>query len=326
MKKQLLIAAVAATMTSAAFADISISGAGQVNWKNTDTTGADSVNTITHDIDLKITGKSGATSVVMDIQNTNAAADSADTTAYAASDDNAAIVFTDNEMNVKNAYLATSVAGVNLKMGTWYGSDSMLGNGGQTKDQLSADYTMSGVKVQYEFAAAGSESVTISGTVAGVALSHESYQNGNTNTVVSGSFSGVTGEYRSYEQDIETANATDKSSLTLSTEINGVTLTYASVDVDGTGLTSSDAFFGENNNHSDASGFSASTSLAGNTVTVKSYDIKDISTQADDSVTKIVVKREMASGATLEVTYADQDSGDARADVESLDVELRVSF
>jgi len=310
MKKQLLIAAVAATMTSAAFADISISGAAQVNWLNTDTTGADSVNTITHDIDLKVTGKSGDTSVVMDIQNTNAAGGDAN----------------GNEMNVKNASLATSILGANVKMGTWYGSDSMLGNGGQTANQMSVDYSMSGVKVQYEFAAAGDESVTVSGTVSGVALSHESYQDGDTNTVVSGSFGGVTAEYRSFEQDIETAAATDKSSLTLSTEVNGVTLTYAAIDVDGTGLTSTDAFFGENANLNQAEGFGASTAIAGNTVTVKMYDIKDISTQADDSTTKIIVKRDLASGAILEVTYADTDMGDARADKETLDVELRVAF
>ena len=307
MKKQLLIAAVAATMTSAAFADISISGAGQVNWTNTDTQSADSVNTITHDIDLKVTGKSGNTSVVMDIQNT----DSADGV---------------NELNVKNSYLATSIAGANVKMGTWYGSDSMLGNGGQTANQMSVDYSMSGVKVQYEFAAAGDESVTVSGTVAGVALSHESYQDGDSNTVVKGTFGGVTAEYRSFEQDIETSSATDKNSLTLSTEINGVTLTYAAIDVDGTGTTSTDAFFGENNDLNDAEGFGASTSIAGNTVTVKMYDIKDVSTQADDSTTKIIVKRDLASGATLEVTYADTDMGDARNDKETLDVELRVSF
>jgi len=310
MKKQLLIAAVAATMTSAAFADISISGAAQVNWLNTDTTGADSVNTITHDIDLKVTGKSGDTTVVMDIQNTNAAGGDAN----------------GNEMNVKNASLATSILGANVKMGTWYGSDSMLGNGGQTANQMSVDYSMSGVKVQYEFAAAGDESVTVSGTVAGVALSHESYQDGDSNTVVKGTFGGVTAEYRSFEQDIETAGATDKNSLTLSTEVNGVTLTYAAIDVDGTGLTSTDAFFGENANLNQAEGFGASTSIAGNTVTVKMYDIKDVSTQADDSTTKIIVKRDLASGATLEVTYADTDMGDARADKETLDVELRVSF
>jgi hypothetical protein len=310
MKKQLLIAAVAATMTSAAFADISISGAGQVNWLNTDTTGADSVNTITHDIDLKVTGKSGDTSVVLDIQNTSAAGGDAN----------------GNEMNVKNASLATSILGANVKMGTWYGSDSMLGNGGQTANQMSVDYSMSGVKVQYEFAAAGDESVTVSGAVSGVALSHESYQDGDSNTVVSGTFGGVTAEYRSFEQDIETAAATDKSSLTLSTEVNGVTLTYAAIDVDGTGLTSTDAFFGENANLNQAEGFGASTSIAGNTVTVKMIDIKDVSTQADDSTTKIIVKRDLASGAILEVTYADTDMGDARADKETLDVELRISF
>ena len=153
MKKQLLIAAVAATMTSVAFADISISGAAQVNYTNVDLEGSTSTNAISHDFDLKVTGKSGATTIVMDIENTDAAADAADvaaTTDGATKTANRAQTKTDNELNVKNAYMMTSIAGVNVKMGTWYGADSLLGNGGQTEDQLSLDTTISGVKVQYE--------------------------------------------------------------------------------------------------------------------------------------------------------------------------------
>ena len=305
MKKQLLIAAVAATMTSAAMADISISGAGEVHWKNTDTSGADSVNTISHDIDLKFTGKSGDTSVVMDIETK--------TVGTAA-------------MNVKNAYMATSIAGANVKIGTWYGSDSLLGNGGQTTNQMSVDYSTNGVKVQYEFAAAGDESVTISGSVAGVAVSHEMHQDGDTDTKVSGSFGGVNVAYRTFEQDIETATATDKTSTEISTDVNGITLTYANINVDGTGVTSSDAFFGEQADLNEATGFGLSTSVAGNSVSLKSFDIKETSTAADDSYTKLVVSRALTSGAALEVAYTDKDTAGTGADVQTLDVELKVSF
>ena len=65
MKKQLLIAAVAATMGTAAIADISISGAAKVNWTDTDYTAAATAdtNTINHDVDWTIAGKSGDTGV-----------------------------------------------------------------------------------------------------------------------------------------------------------------------------------------------------------------------------------------------------------------------
>jgi len=319
MKKQLLIAAVAATMTSVAMADVSISGAAQVNWTNTDTTGADSVNAISHDFDLKITGKSGDTTVVMDIENTDAGAEQALGTST-----------NSQEMNVKNAYMATSIAGVNVKIGTWYGSDSLTSNGTQKEDQVSLDYSMNGVKVQYENHPAGDESVTVSGEISGVKLSHEMFQNDNTETKVSGSFAGVNAAYLTVDSD--TTNS-KKDSLEVSTEVQGVTLTYAEVSVDGTGTTTSDAWFGTFDNDAtnsdvihEASGFGASMALAGNKVTVKSYDVKEASTHADDNYTKFVVNRPLASGATLEVTYTDKDAGDARADVETLDIELAVKF
>jgi hypothetical protein len=62
MKKQLLIAAVAATMTSAAMADISITGGMKVNYKSIETAGVNA-NSISHETDLQVTGKSGATTV-----------------------------------------------------------------------------------------------------------------------------------------------------------------------------------------------------------------------------------------------------------------------
>ena len=340
MKKQLLIAAVAATMTSVAFADVSITGAAQVNWTNTDTQNADSVNAISHDFDLKITGKSGATTIVMDIENTDASANlsqitQAEVDALAAAGGNVSATVesasaaraavdgvVSNELNVKNVYMKTSIAGVNIKAGTWYGSDTLMSNGSQKTDQVSLDYSMSGVKVQYENEAKGDESVTVSGAVSGVSISHEMFQaNDKTDTEVSGSFGGVNANYRSIESD---ATDADAKSFEVSTEVQGITLTYADVDADGT--VSSDTFFGTHSAINEASGFGAATSIAGNTVTVKSYDIKTAAVNADDSYTKLVVNRALASGATLEVTYTDKDAQGTDADVETLDIELAVKF
>ncbi len=321
MKKQLLIAAVAATMTSVAMADISITGAAQVNYTNTDFDAAATAdtNTITHDVDLKISGSAGATTVVMDIENTNAAAaDASNVTISATSTTAATVAHTagDNELNVKNVYMTTSIAGVNVKAGTWYGSDSLLGNGSQTANQISLDTTVSGVKVQYEDNMS-TQSVTLSGSVSGVALSHEIFD-GKTDTSVSGSFAGVNAAYRSVDSD---TNTSDKTSLEVSTEVQGATLTYANINA-GTDGTSSDAFFGTfaAADMMDATGFGAKMDVAGNTVNVKSFKV-DNTSSVEQKYTKVIVTRALASGATLEATYTD------KKDVSTaLDLELRVAF
>ena len=295
MKKQLLIAAVAATMASAAMADISISGAAQVNYVTTDfdAAGTADTNAISHDLDLKITGKSGETSVVADIENLDGGT---------------------GALNVKNVYMSTNIAGINAKVGTWFGSDSLLGNGTQTTDQVSLDTTISGVKIQYEDNMSTS-SVTLSGSVAGVAISHEVF-NAKTDTKVSGSFGGVNATYRSVDGD---AANTDKTSLEVSTEVQGVTVTYANVDADAAGTgTTSDAFFGTfaaGSEIKDAKGFGLSTSLAGNTVTFKSYEV-----DAQD-YNKVVVNRALSNGTTFEAIYTDKDGVST-----ALDLELKVSF
>jgi len=305
MKKQLLIAAVAATMASVSMADISITGAAQVNYTNTDNDDGTSSNAISHDFDLKITGKSGATAVVMDIENVDANVDT-----------------TKAEMNVKNAYMTTSIAGVNLKAGSYFGTDSLLDNASQTADKLSLDTTISGVKVQYETAGTNlnSSSVTLSGSVAGVALSHEIFDT-KTDTSVSGSFGGVNVAYRDVDADADAADS--KTSLEVSTEFQGVTATYANVDA-GTNGTTSDAFFGEITTATDmgeAEGFGVATAMAGNTVNLKSYTLTNATTRAEQDYTKLVVTRPLANGATVEATYTDKDSVST-----SMDLELRVKF
>lgn len=311
MKKQLLIAAVAATMTSVAMADISIAGSGKLNYTNVDNQTAADTNLFGTDLVVTLTGKSGDTSVVIkqEFNDTNG---------------------TDG-MNTKNAYMASKIAGVNVKAGSWYSADSLLSNGSAGDGRFSADYTVEGVKVQYENqnTASGVESTgswTVSGAVQGVSLSHEMHENADTDTKVSGSVAGVDIAYRSYDSDTATS---DKESIEVNYTTNGITLTYADVDVKSTGTTTSDAFFGEQTSAvGDMTGFGISTAVAGNTVALKSYKINpdNISGSVDNEFTKVVVTRPLASGSTFEATYTDKDDKNGVADSTTLDLELSVKF
>ena len=289
MKKQLLIAAVAATMGTAAIADISISGAAQMNLNKV--SGSDA--TYTTDIDLKIVGKAGDTSATIDMESTGT--------------DGVTTGTLNHGMKIKNSYVSTSIAGANIKVGNWYGSDSLLGNGSNDDAaQISVDYTMNGVKVQYE-AQGSADSVTISGTVGGVSISHEIHDT-STDTSFSGSVAGVAITYRKMDND---DNSLDANSLEVSTEVSGVTVSYAKVD--NNKAKSSDAFFGDVT-ITDATGFALSTSVAGNKVTFKSLDMDNVDTN------KVIVSRPMAGG-TFEATFADKDGA-----ASSVDLELKVSF
>jgi len=311
MKKQLLIAAVAATMTSVAMADISIAGSGKLNYTNVDNQTTADTNLFSTDLVVTLTGKTGDTSVVIK-QEFN--------------DENGT-----DAMNTKNAYMASNIAGVNVKAGSWYSADSLLANGSAGDGKFSADYTFEGVKVQYENknTASGVESTgswTVSGAVQGVSLSHEMHENADTDTKVSGSVAGVDIAYRSYDSDTATS---DKESIEVNYTTNGITLTYADVDVNSTGTTTSDAFFGTQASAvGDMTGFGISTAVAGNTVALKSYKINpdNASGSVDNEFTKVVVTRPLASGSTFEATYTDKDDKNSTADSTTLDLELSVKF
>ena len=289
MKKQLLIAAVAATMGTAAIADISISGAAKVNWTDTDYTAAGTAdtNTINHDVDWTIAGKSGDTTVSATFQTA-----------------------AKETFVTENVFLTTSIAGVNIKTGSFSGGDSMMGDGSRADGKISLDTTVSGVKVQFEDtdAAGNNSSITVSGSVSGVSVSHEIFDT-KTDSSISGTFGGVTAKFRSVDSDTNTA---DMDSVLVSTEVQGVTLTYADVDANATH--SSDAFFGTVAAMTDASGFSAATSLAGNGVTFKSYEIDNV------DHTKVIVNRPLANGSTFEATFHDNGVADI------IDLELAVKF
>jgi hypothetical protein len=302
MKKQLLIAAVAATMTSVAMADISITGNMKVNYKNTDTNGA-TVDTVTQEANLVIAGSNGDTKVHMEIaMDGNGAA--------AASED---------------VWLSTSIGSVSVKTGTWNGSDSIFAKDStRTNGNWVLGTSVAGASVSIEGDSAKSATVaTVSGDIAGVSAKYKMKSTSN-ELYLSGDVSGFGVTYAMIDAD---ATTSDASAFTVSKEFNGVTISYSDVSTDASYTVTGDTaafgnatFMGQGD---DASSIKLATSIAGNKVSAR---FVSVDATADFDVNTFQVTRPLAGGTTLEVTYTDTDKAGSTDDTEVLDFELAVKF
>ena len=269
MKKQLLIAAVVASMSSIAIADISLSGR-TLLYGDEDQSKA----VLYKDKDklieagVTLTGKSGDTSVV-------------------------AKIGLDAVNAVEQLYATSSVAGIKVKVGTWKSGKGELGHNAAGDARVAASTSFGGVKLSYsDRTGAGSTDVAIAGTIAGLKISHK-IKDTSTETKVSGSMGGVNASVHTKEKD---SGDTD-TSYTLKTEVQGIALTYVNTTSDAG--TKMDGFIGKSTTATvtAASAIGISTSIAGNKVTLKSIDIDGTDNK------KLVVTRKLASGATFEATY-----------------------
>ena len=319
MKKQLLIAAVAATMTSAAMADISISGDAKFEYQNVETTGvAINVNQTNTEVNLKLRGQSGDTSVVVDV----------------ASDGNSALV-------VEDQYLTTKVGDVTVKAGNHTtGTSSILGEideGGRSNNKVTLSTTLGGAKVYVgnggsSSASTGFTSINnnmfagISMDVAGVTVQAKKVNDTEDAFGVSGDMSGVA--FR-LEQKQGTGSNTDVVFGNVTTDVNGISLGYAWIDADADSLIAEDdsaIFAVENNSLGDSnSQFTASTSVQGNKVTLKAGTVGFKAATLDRDYTQVAVSRSLASGATASVTYTDKELTDT-TDSQTFEAELSVKF
>ena len=312
MKKQLLIAAVAATMASVSMADISITGGAKVNFTSTEVTGGVNSNIIKNDMDFTIVGKTGDTAATMTVSNAH-------------SDDN---VTANGTLEVENAFVTSKVGDVNVKMGQWAKtSDTLLTDHDDSSatafqsGRISVDTTVAGVNVKFEDYNAGDSRTTISGEVAGVNLSHTIYQT-ETDTNVKANVAGVAIHYRLRDRDDADKNT---SSLQLDKEFNGMTFTYANIDTDaGATAVSADAYI-VGSSITDADAFGVAMPLAGNIVQVKRQNTTTAAA-GEAKATKLYLTRNLASGATFEAIYTDTDNAGTQADTSSLDLELAVKF
>jgi hypothetical protein len=315
MKKQLLIAAVAATMASVSMADISISGAGKINYTNTDKDLATEQDTdvIKMEFDLKVAGKSGDTGITLNFGGMDSAAKAAVTT-----------------FNLEDAYISTKVGDIAIKAGQWdNGNNSLRASSRTTKASLST--TVGGVKIAYEGANEADESVKVSGSIAGVALSYKEKVGGD-DVSVSGSFQGVSISYLGLNSD--TANK-DRSLVTVSGEVSGVSVKYSTAEADSSATIDGDTWMGDFEGATgayalsagqDVSSFELKTAVAGNTVAFRHTSIDGVSGE-DTSFNKVILTRPLSNGTTFEATLTDlDDDGSTTTDGTTIDLELAVKF
>ncbi|MCH9645307.1 MAG: hypothetical protein K0U08_01475 [Proteobacteria bacterium] len=344
MKKQLLIAAVAATMTSAAFAELSITGDAKYEYKNTDisatattaygtASGATTLNTGNTEVNIKMVGKSGDTTVVLNQEfNTHGSQGGS------------------SSVDTEDMYISTKIGDIAVKAGHYAsGTSGILGeidNGSRATDKVTLSTELAGVNVYMGDAETSGEMkgnmfYGVKGNVAGFTVEAKRVNTTADAFAVSGDVAGVAVRYETKSVD---GTDNDVDFLNLTTSMNGFDLGYAMIDADSDGkITEDDSsiFAVENGllNTTANEGYGDSnqqitigTKVAGNTVTFaagsigfKAADIKDV------DYNQIDVKRALASGATLALTYTQLEGGVTGAanvdvDVDQLELDLSVKF
>ena len=328
MKKQLLIAAVAATMTSAAMADISIAGDAKFEYFNTDAAATEAVASTNTEVNIKITAKNGDTTVVLNNEFNSSSAAGAG-------------------MDTEDMYMTTKIGDVSVKAGNWStGTSAILGEidaGGRAQDKVSLSTSMGGIKVAYAVAESGSQlnsdasSVTVSGTVAGFDVVLKDDSDSYTGYGISGDVAGF--GVRLEQKNSDTANS-DVTFGNITKDVNGVTLGYACIDADAGSLVSEgDGMFAVSMNDTDSSTIGTrgalatgvqqvtlATTVAGNTVNFRTGSIENgIATGTDLDFSKVTVTRALAAGSSLELSLKDVDTS-ASASTETFEAQLSVKF
>ena len=148
MKKQLLIAAVAASMTSVAMADISITGGAKVNFVYTDNgvgNAALSTNAINHDMDWNVKGTNGDTTVSTTFSSTVAGA-----------------------FVTEDTYLSTKIGDISVKTGTWDNGNNLIRASSRGTGKISVSTSFEGVGVTFDDSENGNATVKLAASVSGV--------------------------------------------------------------------------------------------------------------------------------------------------------------
>jgi hypothetical protein len=314
MKKQLLIAAVAATMGTAAMADISITGNAEYKYTHTDnnTTNA-STNAATTEVNVKIKGSHGDTTVYLDNEFTSSEVNG-------------------GGMDTENMYLKTKVGPLSVTAGNWTGSTSAntgeIKDNGRSSNKISVSAPAGPLKVGF-WTTPGtgtSDGFTISGSVAGVNIGLKESSNQYTDINVSGEIAGVS--YRLDNYDAEAATD-DAFYGMVSKEFNGVTLTVNHIEAKkGATLTEDDgvfdAFDGDNVTYK-ITRVAAGMDIAGNAVTVAMQNSTEDNGADNDSV-KVTAVRTLAAGMVVKGTFQSADNVTADGDTDTATLELDVSF
>jgi hypothetical protein len=324
MNKKIIAAAVAATMTSVAFADISITGKMKANYKNTDTgNGTTVVNDIITEANLYITGKSGDTTVYMELDHDSADFDNSTHGGTSGTD-----------LDVEDQWMSTKIGDVKVKVGQWNGSDTILDADSSRATRYALSTSVAGLDMTLDGVSSDADTnFKVATKIGDVAVSAK-MKNAEEQYTISTNIAGVSVDYA---LDTPDAASSDENSLVIGTDIGGVRVEYARAEAEANATINGDSWFGDTaalrtNATSgglaaddDISGIKFKTAMAGNTVQAVFMNVED-ATSTDVDHTKFVVTRPLAGGTTLEVIYHDEDSTTSSKDQETVDIELAVKF
>jgi hypothetical protein len=324
MKKQIIAAAVAATMTSVALADIAITGTTKVNFTSVDYDDNDSTNTVATEHDIKITGKNGDTTVVIGIE--------------ADDGDNATGVDT------TDVYMTTKVGDINVKAGEWDNGNNFLRGSSTTQNALQLDGKVGPIGIAY-FSGHSTidDKITVSADLAGVNVKYVKQNGADGATVYSGdhevmastSFGGVG---IAYHLDANDKANTDRSSLELTGKVGDVDVAFVSIETDSGATADGDTWAGDfegtdtggykKQAGADIQAFKVAGNLAGNKVQfIHTAVDKGNGAGRDADNNKFILTRPLASGATFEAMYITSEvTGVAAESGDTLDLELSVNF
>jgi len=357
MKKQLIAAAVASSVSAVALADISITGAIKTNYTHTDYESAskNDSDVFSHEADLKITGKSGDTTVVMNFggmdftsETTTTIADATAATAstvttfksessvstsnkLTAGTNGTNGTLANNKIDIEDLYLTTKIGDVSIKAGQWDNGNNELRASGRKGGKFEASTSVAGFDVKYANGNAADDEITVGTTLGGVALSYTD-KNAGEAIKASTTLQGVSLKY--YAENSDTANS-DRVYYEAGMNLGDVSVKVGKAEAETSATIEGDTWMGDFEGASgaydlsggqDVTAIELATSVAGNKVTFRNVQIDDVATE-DTSFNKVIVTRPLASGATFELTYTDlADDGATDTDATTLDLELAVSF
>ena len=336
MKKQIIAAAVAASVSAVAMADISISGNANYEWFSTTVGSANAVYTTDTEVNLNIRGKSGDTSVVADLELSDSGTPSSA-----------------DVLDVEDLYITTKVGDISVKAGNYGSSTSALAgeieHGARSTNKLTLSTNVAGWTLGYAQSGAtvdnDGSSISASGKVGDINVQLKEASDTATYVGLSGALAGI--NYRIENKDADAANS-DVLFVDVSTQVACATVGYSVIDADSKGLiTEGDSsLFGLSVSHVDgtltdgtsgnandrgneatgATQLRVSAPMAGNTLSAKIGTIEDgLGAGSDLDFTELKLTRALASGATLNIVYDDYDTTTSSS-TEVIEIDLSVKF
>lgn len=279
MKKQIIAAAVAASVSAVALADISITGATKVNYTYTDVDNGTSSNGFKNETDLAITGKSGDTTVVMKLamdegQSTSngsnvtttsttavtaaSATTGITTNAISSSDGTNTVlaVVTDaghthtltqtsnvgNSLALEDVYLTTKLGDINLKVGDWDNGDMPLRASSRGRNKVQVGTNVGGLGLTWVSGAQQGDEVAVSADIAGVKLGYKKKEAKAADYSLKASVAGFDISHVALTSN--TANK-DRTLTELSTNAGGIGIKVGVAEADSGATITGDSWMGD---------------------------------------------------------------------------------